>query len=76
MTFSYSGHGVSCVVLRDNYQAIKGFDMLGVVGMFFEYCISGVFMMFIYNFRSPQARLCRPEASIWNGVGVRSEVPS
>ena len=49
--------------------------MLGVVGMFFEFCISGVFMMFIYNFRSPQARLCRPEASIWNGVGVRSEVP-
>ena len=41
----------------------------------FEFCIRGVFMMFIYNFRSPQARLCRPEASIWNGVGVRSEVP-
>ena len=41
MTFSYSGHGVSCIVLRDNYQAIRGFDMVGVVGMFLNIVLVG-----------------------------------
>ena len=41
LIINYSGHVVSCVVLRDNYQAIRGFDMLGVVGMFLNIVLVG-----------------------------------
>ena len=62
-----SGHGVSLVVMRDNYPAMR----LCCIYAFNE-CLEGSF----YCFRATQTSFGRAKGSIWNGVGFRSKISS